>query len=203
MQWRIVGLAALLICVVCHGIEESGRLQDFDIVETERHIDATESAPAGCEFTIEIFNFNHLEPGPGGHMIIEEYTCLNDDDVQKMRYMLNEYKKIAKISKKQRLVYLRRFEIFEENQGIGKQLFLYSLVRVQKRNPDSIYFWIAEPLNGDEHKERLFQFYKNCGATMLKNYGKNALFYIDVAQLDLGFLKPKKELKEFLNIRSR
>jgi hypothetical protein len=91
----------------------------------------------------------------------------------------------------------------KKNKGLGKQLFLYGLIKMKQRYPQSVYFWIAEPLDGPEKKEGLFRFYKNCGGTLLKNYGNTALFYIDLATLDLGLFKPECDMSEHMSIRSR
>jgi hypothetical protein len=104
------------------------------------------------------------------------------------------------------LVYLCYFEIYDnnnKNQGLGKQLFLYVLIQMRKRYPHSIYFWNAKPLDGKSKKEDLFRFYKNCGGIVFKEYSDSALFYINLAKLDLGIFKPQKEISNFFAVRSK
>ena len=138
---------------------------------------------------------------------IEVYSLQTYEDERKLISVFGAASKpLFNTGAHQSAVYLSRFEICDDkhkNQGLGKQLFLYGLIKMKQLYPKSSYFWIAEPLDGQDKKESLFRFYKSCGATMIKNYGTTALFYIDLAKLDLGLFKPEREPSEYLSVRSR
>jgi len=195
---RLVGVllySGFMVCPYAHGMESDLCLNDLRIAEYEQPCDATPSTPPTVKLTIEAWRYDDLLLMQVAEMTVQVYTLEQDDDRKKLLYVLDEYKKIRDLTSHKHAVYLRCFEIFDNDKkkrGLGKQLFLYSLLQVQKKHPQSVYFWTAEPLDGNENKARLFQFYKNCGATMVKEYEQSAIFYIDIAKLDLGIFKPQE-----------
>lgn len=190
--WLMMGM---WLCMSMHISQGAHCLSELEVLEAAEDADATHEFPARHSYEIAFFGGNEILIMKQAGIEIDVYELHTIDDTYKLITKFGDAS--APLFDKHTsgaAVYLRRLEICDDenkNQGLGKQLFLYGLIKIKQRYPKSTYFWIAEPLDGPEKKESLFRFYKNCGGTMLKEYGNAALFYIDLEDLDLGIFKPK------------
>lgn len=187
-----------------HSTEHNACLQHFEIFENMEDSDSTDQYPAARSHEINFLGGDEMLFMPCAGIEIDAYMMQSFSDRNKIEKIFGN--PTLSHTTSEHLVYLRKLEIYgdkDKNQGLGKQLFLYGLIKVKQQYPKSNYFWIAEPLDGPEKREDLFRFYKNCGGSILKDYGKTALFCIALAKLDLGLFKPTREISEYLSIHTR
>ena len=207
---RSIGLYGFLaahafFCI--NALQQSMSLRHLEISEEVDDESATDEFPSRQTYVFNFYGGDEVLLMRCAGIDIEVYSLQTYEDERKLISVFGAASKpLFNTGAHQSAVYLSRFEICDDkhkNQGLGKQLFLYGLIKMKQLYPKSSYFWIAEPLDGQDKKESLFRFYKSCGATMIKNYGTTALFYIDLAKLDLGLFKPEREPSEYLSVRSR
>lgn len=187
---------------------KSMNVSQLEVLEDKKDNDASDEYPARRAYVFNFYGGDELLVMRCAGIEIDAYRMQEKQEQQKLIQAFGDASAplFGREDTSEHAVYLRRLEICDDankNQGLGKQLFLYGLIKMKQRYPKSVYFWIAQPLDGSDKRESLFRFYKNCGGTMLKNYGETALFYIDLAKLDLGIFKPERDMAEYLSVRSR
>lgn len=193
----------LEICAMEHGLS----LRELKILQTERVRGLKIDLPLERHLRIDFLMQNMSKDVECALIEIYAYRIKNTEDRNKMISAFGQdYAIFFDKRPGAPLVHLRDFEIYNDkhkNSGLGKQLFLYTLITMQNRYPEGIYFWKAVAFDGRKHKENLFRFYKNFGAELVQEYQTSALFYIDLAKLNLGLFKPKREMSKFLAVESK
>lgn len=202
--WVIFASGFLLeICAMEHVLS----LSELKILQTDRVHGLKTDLPLERHLRIDFLMQGMSKNAECALIEIYSYRIKNAEDRNKM---ISSFGKDYAIFFDKRpgapLVHLRDFEIYNDkhkNSGLGKQLFLYTLITMQNRYPEGIYFWKAVAFDGQRKKESLFRFYKNFGAKLMHECETSALFYIDLAKLNLGLFKPKREMSKFLAVESK